>query len=88
MSCQQSSQVSGMNPIHVPVVFEAHVLDELDVLSVLVVAVAGHLGVGALRDLTGPLRPSVPDTGRPAPLVVPALDLQDLINFHVWDATK
>ena len=66
-----------------PVVLESHVLDEPHVLGVLVVAVAGHLGVGAPRDLARPLRPRVPDAGRPAALVVPALDLQDLINFHV-----
>ena len=58
---------------------EAHPLEEGDVVGVLVVAVAGHLGVGAPRDLAGPLRPRVPDAGRPAALIVPALDLQDLI---------
>ena len=58
-----------------PVVFEAHVLDELHVLGVPVVTVAGHLGVGAARDLARPLRPRVPDARRSPALIVPALDL-------------
>ena len=58
-----------------PVVFEAHVLDELHVLGVPVVTVAGHLGVGAPRDLARPLRPLVPDARGPPALIVPALDL-------------
>ena len=44
---------------------------------VLVVAVAGHLGVGALGNVAQRrLRPRVPDAERLATLVVTALDLQ------------
>ena len=57
---------------------EAHPLEEGDVVGVLVVAVAGHLGVGPLRDVARlPVvpRPRVPDAGRLAALVVTTFDL-------------
>ena len=56
---------------------DPHALDDVDVVEVLVVAVAGHLGVGALGDVARPLlRPRVPDAEGLASLVVAALNLK------------
>ena len=62
------------------VVGEAHSLDEGDVVHVLVVAVAGHLGVGPLGYvawLSGVPRPDVPNAGGLAALIPTSLDLYE-----------
>ena len=43
-----------------PVIADAHRLQELYVLLILVVTVAGHLGGGAIKNVVGSGRPGVP----------------------------
>ena len=43
-----------------PVISDAHRLQELHVLLILVVAVAGHFGGGAVKNVPGSGRPGVP----------------------------